>query len=105
MASIGKAKVKVKKMGDVAEVKAVIKHPMETGLRKNKKTGEKIPAHYIETVEGKYNGKTVFQAEWGAAVSQNPFVSFYIKADAPGELVMTWKDNKGGVFTESAKVK
>jgi len=29
------------------EIKALITHPIETGLRKDKETGEVIPAHFI----------------------------------------------------------
>ncbi|MEG3641328.1 thiosulfate oxidation carrier complex protein SoxZ [Magnetococcus sp. PR-3] len=108
MAGIGKAKIKVPrkiKTGDVVLVKAMVRHPMETGNRKNKKTGQKIPAHYVEDVTATFNGQQVFSAVWGAAISRDPFVSFYLKVDAPGDLTMTWKDNKGGVYTKSVKVK
>ncbi|MEG3641404.1 thiosulfate oxidation carrier complex protein SoxZ [Magnetococcus sp. PR-3] len=108
MAGIGKAKIKLPrkiKAGDVVAVKAMVRHPMETGNRKNKKTGEKIPAHYIEDITAVYNGNEVFSAKWGAAVSRDPFLQFYLKVDKPGELKMTWKDNKGGVYTKTTKVK
>ena len=36
--------------GDTTTVKALITHPMETGLRKDKKTGKKVPAHFIQEV-------------------------------------------------------
>ncbi|ABK44415.1 sulfur compound chelating protein SoxZ [Magnetococcus marinus MC-1] len=108
MADVGKAKIKMPSSvnaGDVVSVKAMVRHPMETGNRKDKKTGEKIPAHYIEDVTAVFNGTQVFAAKWGAAVSQDPFLEFYLKVDKPGDLTLTWKDNKGGVFTKSASVK
>ena len=37
-----------KESNGVVTVKALIKHPMETGQRKDKKTGDLIPAHYIQ---------------------------------------------------------
>ena len=43
-----KSKAKVVDSG--VGVKVLIKHPMETGLRKDKKTGEPIPAHFISEV-------------------------------------------------------
>nr|CRH05355.1 putative sulfur oxidation protein (soxZ) [Candidatus Magnetococcus massalia] len=107
MANIGKAKIKVPRKiskGQVVEVKAMVRHPMETGNRKNKKTGQKIPAHYIEDVEATFNGASVFSAKWGAAVSKNPFLSFFLKVDQAGELKITWKDNKGGVYSATKKV-
>ncbi|MDH5484149.1 MAG: thiosulfate oxidation carrier complex protein SoxZ, partial [Gammaproteobacteria bacterium] len=46
MASSIKVRANVK--GDVTVVKTLISHPMETGLRKDKKTGKKIPANFIQ---------------------------------------------------------
>lgn len=108
MAGIGKAKVRVPrkiKAGDVIEVKALVRHPMETGFRKNKKTGKKIPAHFINQVSAEFNGDEVMSADWAAAVSKNPFIGFFLKVDAPGDLKITWKDNKGGVFTKTTALK
>ena len=45
-------KMKIKKSkGGGYEVMVLAKHPMETGLRKDKKTGEKVPAHFIQTMD------------------------------------------------------
>ena len=92
--------------GGVATVKALITHPMETGLRKDKKTGKKVPAHFIQTISGKHNGKEVILAEWGAAVSKNPYLSFQFAGAKKGDSVaLTWSDNKGGSETASTKVR
>jgi len=90
----------------VATVKALITHPMETGLRKDKKTGKAVPAHFIQTVSGKHNGKEVIMAEWSGAVSKNPYMSFQFKGAAKGDSVeLSWSDNKGGSETASTKVR
>lgn len=90
----------------VATVKALITHPMETGLRKDKKTGTNVPAHFIQTVSGKHNGQEVVLAEWGPAVSKNPYMSFQFKGAKKGDTVeLTWSDNKGGSETGSTKVR
>jgi len=92
--------------GGVATVKALITHPMETGQRKNKKTGKKIPAHFIQTVSGKHNGKEVLVAEWGPAVSKNPYISFKFAGAKKGDTVeISWSDNKGGSESASTKVR
>jgi|LGVD01.1.fsa_nt_gb sulfur-oxidizing protein SoxZ len=92
--------------GGVATVKALITHPMETGLRKNKKTGKKVPAHFIQTVSGKHNGKEVILCEWSGAVSKNPYLSFQFAGAKKGDSVeLTWSDNKGGSESASTKVR
>lgn len=79
----------------LTEVKVLIAHPMETGLRKDSE-GKVIPGHYITELVAKHNDKVVLSANWGPAVSQNPFVSFRFKGGAPGDtVIVTWKDNQG----------
>jgi len=98
-------RIRAKMKGDVAEVKALMSHPMETGLRKDKKTGKKIPAHFIKEVICKYKGKNVLVASWGVAISKNPYLSFKFKGAAKGETVtVSWTDNKGGSASADAKI-
>ncbi len=93
MASI---RVKAKVTDGVAEVKCLMKHEMETGTRKDSKTGELVPAHYITEVKAEHNGKVVMQANWGPAVSKNPYFAFSFKGAKPGDkLIISWVDNKG----------
>jgi sulfur-oxidizing protein SoxZ len=99
-------RIRAKNSSGVATVKALITHPMETGLRKNKKTGKKVPAHFIQTVSGKHNGKEVILAEWSGAVSKNPYVSFQFAGAKSGDTVeLTWSDNKGGSESATTNVR
>ena len=87
-------------------VKALINHPMETGLRKDKKTGKKIPAHFIQKVTCEHMGKTVITAHWGTAVSKNPFISFKFNGAKSGDtLKISWVDNKGESDSIEDKIK
>jgi sulfur-oxidizing protein SoxZ len=97
-------KIRAKAKGDVITVKALMSHPMETGLRKDKKTGETIPANFIQEVTAELNGKTVMTASWGGAVSKNPYLSFKVKGAKGDELVLSWKDNQGKSDSDKAKV-
>jgi len=93
MASI-KARARIQ--GDITTVKALMKHPMETGVRKDKKTGKLIPAHFIQEVNCEHSGKNVLTALWGPAVSKNPYLSFKFKGANKGDTVkINWVDNKG----------
>jgi sulfur-oxidizing protein SoxZ len=93
MASI---KIRAKLSGDVTTVKALIKHPMDTGLVKDKKTGNVIPAHFIQEVTCEHGGNKVMTAMWGAAVSKNPYLSFKFAGAKAGDTVkLSWVDNKG----------
>ncbi len=99
-------KVRAKVKGGITVVKTLISHPMETGLRKDKKTGKKIPAHFIQEVTCEYNGSNVLTAHWGAAVSKNPYLSFKFKGAKSGDkLKISWVDNKGKSDSTEAKIK
>ena len=79
----------------VTEVKALMSHPMETGLRKDA-DGNPIPAHHITEVTALHNDSVVLQSFWGPAVSQNTFLQFRFKGGATGDTVtIKWVDNKG----------
>jgi sulfur-oxidizing protein SoxZ len=99
-------KIRAKVTKGACEVKALIKHPMETGLRKDKKTGKVIPAHFIQEVNCKHNGNDVVNALWGGAISTNPYVSFKIKGANKGDTItLSWVDNTGKKDSQDAKVK
>jgi hypothetical protein len=51
-------------------------HEMETGLRKDKETGNAIPAHFIQEVTAKWKDQVVMTAFWSGGVSKNPYLSF-----------------------------
>jgi sulfur-oxidizing protein SoxZ len=88
----------------VTEVKVLMSHEMETGQRKDAQ-GKTIPAWFIQNVTATHNGKTVLSAEWGPAVSKNPFLSFKFKGAQKGDKVqVTWVDNKGDKRTDEAAV-
>lgn len=76
-------------------VKSIFNHPMETGLGKDA-NGQLVPAHFIKEVVCEHNGKPVFNAQWGTAISRNPYLSFELRGAKAGDtLSMRWADNKG----------
>lgn len=79
----------------VTTVKAIISHVMETGLRKDKATGQKIPAHFIEELKVTASGAEVLRANWGPAVSKNPLLHFTYKGGKKGDKInISWVDSK-----------
>lgn len=82
------------------EVTVLMSHPMETGQRKDS-AGAVVPAHFITQVVAHHNEREVLAAEWGAAVSQNPFLKFSFKGGAAGDKVkVAWTDTKGDTRTD-----
>jgi sulfur-oxidizing protein SoxZ len=103
MASI---KMRAKNTDGVTTIKALISHPMDTGLVKDKKTGQTIPAHFIQEVVCKHKDTTVMTANWGAAISKNPYLSFKFTGGASGDTVkLSWVDNKGEKDSSQTTIK
>ncbi len=99
-------KIRAKVKDGVTTVKSLITHPMETGFRKNKKTGQLIPAHFIQEVTVKHKDRVVLNCEWGTAVSKNPYLAFKFKGGAKGDPIeLSWKDNKGNSDSITAKIR
>ena len=89
-------KVRARAKGDEVTVKALFSHPMETGGRKDKKTGKPIPSHFIQEVIATHNGKNVLTAYWSGGVSKNPYLSFKFNGGEAGDPIeIAWVDNKG----------
>ncbi|MBZ0092169.1 MAG: thiosulfate oxidation carrier complex protein SoxZ [Burkholderiales bacterium] len=89
-------KIRATMEGDVADIKVLMNHIMETGLRKDPKTGKLIPAHFIQQVLATLNGKTVLDSQWSQAISKNPFLGFKVKGAKVGDKVtVSWADNMG----------
>jgi sulfur-oxidizing protein SoxZ len=99
-------KIRAKVKGDIAEVKALMPHPMESGLRRDPETNELVPAHYITDVVAEHNGEVVLTAYWGTAVSKNPYVAFSFSGAAAGDkIVVRWNDNSGDSSESEAILK
>lgn len=98
-------RIRAQLKGDVTEVKALMRHPMETGQRKDQ-AGNPIPAHFIEEVTVTHNDRVVLHGHWGAAVSANPFLGIQFKGGASGDTVsVTWKDNQGQTGEGSTNIR
>ena len=103
MASI---KIRAKAKDGVTTVKSLISHPMDSGLRKNSKTGEIIPANHVTEVMAEHNGNTVMSANWGGGISKNPYLSFKFNGGAAGDTIkISWVDNMGTSDSAEAKIK
>lgn len=97
-------KIRATSKDGVTEVKVLMNHVMETGLRKDP-SGEIVPALFITEVTAKLNDKVVMQAQWSQAVARNPYLAFKVKGDKSGDKVtVSWTDSSGDARTDEATV-
>ena len=90
---------------EVITIKTLISHNMESGQRKDRKTGELIPRKIINKFVATFNGKQVFAVDIQPAVSANPFLEFSVKVPESGEFEFAWTDDDGSVYTAKKKIK
>ena len=87
------------KKGEIIEIKALIRHIMETGHRVDAR-GQPIPRDIIKHFVVTYGGEEVFRMELNPGISANPYIVFSTVATGTGELVFTWTDQKGNETVE-----
>ena len=98
-------KIRAHEIDGQVTVKSVISHPMETGDRKIRKTGRRIPPHYIREIIVSRNRRIVMEAFWGKSISRNPYLSFQIPGRRGDTITISWLDNRGNSDTATTRVR
>jgi sulfur-oxidizing protein SoxZ len=86
------------KKGEVVQIKALVSHIMETGLRKDDK-GNHIPRKIINAFACTFNGKPVFSCELEPAIAANPYLQFTARVEESGTFRFSWTDDDGTTIT------
>ncbi len=100
---MAKIKLKPKARKGVISIKALVKHPMETGLRKKK--GKVVPANHIDHLTISHNGNKIVDADIGSSVSKDPYFKFKVPGAKGDTIELKYKDNLGKTGTKTAKSK
>jgi len=91
------------KRGEVVEIRTLLEHDNESGWRRNDE-GKIYPRNILTSFVCTYGGVEVIRGDLRRGVSRNPYFSFWLRAEATGELVFRWEDESGKVFVEKAKL-
>ena len=84
--------------GEILQIKALISHQMETGLRRDNQ-GDVIPRKIINKFVCRYNDDVVFGVDLHEAVAANPYIEFYLRATESGRLEFVWEEDGGDVYS------
>jgi sulfur-oxidizing protein SoxZ len=97
-------RIRAQLAGEQATVRVLMRHEMESGQRKDS-AGLAIPAWFIQQVTASLNGRPVLVAQWGPAISKNPFLQFSLRGAKAGDrITIVWKDNRGETRSDEATV-
>jgi sulfur-oxidizing protein SoxZ len=84
--------------GEIFQVKVLISHQMETGLRHDSE-GTVIPRKIITRFICRYSDVDVFVVDFHEAIAANPYFEFYLRATESGRLEFIWEEDGGGVYS------
>ncbi len=90
--------------GEIIELKALIRHNMESGYRLDI-DGEKIPRNILTRFECRLDGTPLFSADLNPGVSANPLIKFHLRAETSGTLTFEWTEQTGKIFSKTAELK
>lgn len=91
------------KRGEIIEVRALVRHAMETGFRRDY-LGTPLARNIIRLFVCTYNGVEICRAHLHPAISANPYLAFSTIAMESGTLVFSWSGDNGFTATESAAI-
>ena len=84
--------------GEIFQIRSLISHQMETGLRHDDK-GDVIPRKIINKFVCRYNDVVVFSVDLHEAVAANPYIEFYLRATESGRLEFLWEEDGRDVYS------
>ncbi len=88
--------------GETFEIRTLIEHPMETGLRQE--AGRTVPRDILTRMVVRVNGELALEAALHNGTAANPFHVFYLKLDRSSDIEFTWTDERGREARHSARV-
>ena len=97
-------RLRVQRQGEGAEIRILMPHPMENGLRRDD-AGKLVAVHYIQTFTLKQNDRPLISGQLNTSVSRNPLFVFKARQIKSGDtLSVHWTDNKGAARQDAIKV-
>ncbi len=103
--SLGAPRLRVPRQvraGEVFEVRTLIEHPMETGLRQE--GGRTVPRDLLHRMTVRVDGEVALQAELRNGTAANPFHVFFLRLERTSELDFAWTDERGRTARATARV-
>ncbi len=88
--------------GEVIEIRTLIEHPMETGLRHE--GGSVRHRNLLHRLLVRMNGETLFVADLRNGTSANPYHVFFARITRTSDFEFIWQDERGGTASATARV-
>lgn len=106
LAELGKMRISVRKdevRGAIwRQAQVMIRHPNYTGMQMNSSSGSYTPARFVDQMEVRRGGKSVFRMTGGISISENPHITFTYGSDADEPIDVVATDTNGARFSGSS---
>ncbi|SFX73455.1 thiosulfate oxidation carrier protein SoxY [Marinospirillum alkaliphilum] len=89
--------------GQPIEIRTLISHPMETGLRKAA-DGKLLPQNLIHNMVLELDQQPVFEARFYTGTSANPYVRLHLKTDQNAMARFRWTDQQKQQLEEAREI-
>lgn len=89
--------------GEIVPVRALISHPMETGLRSNS-ADEWVRQRIVSRFACAFDGVELFRARLHPAIATNPYFHFHARVDKSGSFAFDWYDTLDMTFVNRADI-
>jgi sulfur-oxidizing protein SoxY len=106
-ANLGKMRLRVGdgiESGRPAIAQLMISHPNDSGLAMDQVTRSYATPHFVRSIEVRYGGKLVMNADVDFSISENPNFRFYFVPNGEGELDAKVVDNQDLEFSARTKL-
>jgi sulfur-oxidizing protein SoxY len=90
----------VLRRNEIVEIKTMISHRMETGLRVDA-AGHPIPRRIINRMVCSRDGEAIFATDLSPAIAANAYLNFHIVARESALLIFTWHEDGGAIYRAS----
>lgn len=90
------------KAGEPFEIRTLIDHPMETGLRHQ--TGQTVARRMITRFEAQADGEPLFTADLRNGTSANPYIGFFARLVRTTTITFLWREEDGREYRATQRV-
>lgn len=89
--------------GEGVEIRTIISHPMETGLRHDS-SGLPAPLRIVEQFRCFANRQVALTMELESAIAANPYLAFNLRMDETTQLQFEWIDTNAEIYSGEVTV-
>jgi|SRR5215210_8314974 sulfur-oxidizing protein SoxZ len=89
--------------GEVIEIRTLIEHPMDTGLRTDP-GGQAVARGMLSRFVLRMNGEQVFAADLRNGTSANPYHVLFVRIARSSDFEFVWTDEAGRAARATARV-